>query len=106
MRLFSVNAVTDAGRGRPIHEEGEGVPDFEAIYRAYFADVYRCALALSRDAQTAEEVTQETFVRALTALDGFRGECPIRVWLCQIARNQDLSLCRRWKRPPLMTRQR
>lgn len=73
---------------------GEGVPDFEEIYRAYFADVYRYILALSRDAQTAEKVTQETFVRALTAIDGFRGECQIRVWLCQIARNQYLSLCR------------
>ena len=70
------------------------MPDFEEIYRAYFADVYRYILALSRDAQTAEEVTQETFVRALTAIDGFRGECQIRVWLCQIARNQYLSLCR------------
>lgn len=73
---------------------GEEVPDFEEIYRAYFADVYRYILALSRDAQTAEEVTQETFVRALTAIDGFRGECQIRVGLCQIARNQYLSLCR------------
>ena len=77
---------------------GEGVPDFEEIYRAYFADVYRYILALSRDAQTAEEVTQETFVRALTAIDGFRGECQIRVWLCQIARNQYLSLCRERKK--------
>jgi RNA polymerase sigma factor, sigma-70 family len=73
---------------------GEEVPDFEEIYRAYFVDVYRYILALSRDAQTAEEVTQGTFVRALTAIDGFRGECQIRVWLCQIARNQYLSLCR------------
>lgn len=79
-------------------EGGEGVPDFEAIYRAYFADVYRYALALSGNAQTAEEVTQETFVRALTAIDGFRGECQLRVWLCQIARNQYLSLCRERKK--------
>ncbi len=74
------------------------MPDFEAVYRAYFADVYRYALALSRDAQTAEEVTQETFVRALTAIDGFRGECQMRVWLCQIARNQYLTLCREQKK--------
>ncbi len=79
-------------------EGGEGVPDFEEIYRAYFADVYRYILALSRDAQMAEEVTQETFVRALTAIDGFRGQCQIRVWLCQIARNQYLSLCRERKK--------
>ena len=74
------------------------MPDFEEIYRSYFADVYRYALALSRDAHTAEEVTQETFVRALTAIDSFRGECQVRVWLCQIARNQYLSLCRERKK--------
>lgn len=37
------------------------MPDFEEIYQTYFADVYRYILALSRDAHTAEEVTQETF---------------------------------------------
>lgn len=74
------------------------MPDFEAIYQAYFADVYRYALALSRDEQTAEEVTQETFVRAMTAIHGFRGQCQLRVWLCQIARNQYMSLCRERRR--------
>ena len=79
-------------------EGGEGVPDFEEIYRAYFADVYRYILALSRDAQMAEEVTQETFFRALASIDQFRGDCQLRVWLCQIARNQYLSLCRERKK--------
>ena len=60
--------------------------------------MYRYALALSRDAHTAEEVTQETFFRALESIDSFRGECRLRVWLCQIARNQYLSLCREQKR--------
>ena len=71
--------------------------DFEEIYRTYFADVYRYVLALSRDVHTAEEVTQETFFRALESIDSFRGECRLRVWLCQIARNQYLSLCRERK---------
>lgn len=73
------------------------MPDFEAVYRAYFADVYRYALALSGDRGTAEEVTQETFFRALSAIDSFRGECQLRVWLCQIARNQYQTLCRERK---------
>ena len=73
------------------------MPDFEEIYQTYFADVYRYALALSRDAHTAEEVTQETFFRALASIDQFRGDCQLRVWLCQIARNQYLSLCRERK---------
>ena len=74
------------------------MPDFEEVYRRYFADVYQYVLALSRDEATAEEVTQETFFKALTAIDDFRGDCQLRVWLCQIARNQYLSLCRERKR--------
>ena len=74
------------------------MPDFEAVYREYFADVYQYVLALSRDEQTAEEVTQETFFKALTAIDSFRGDCQLRVWLCQIARNQYLTLCRERKK--------
>ena len=57
------------------------------IYRIYFDDVYRYLLALSHDAQLAEELTSETFCRAMRALPGFRGACDIRVWLCQIAKN-------------------
>ena len=72
--------------------------DFEEVYRRYFADVYRYVLALSRDETTAEEVTQETFFKALTAIDSFRGDCQLRVWLCQIARNQYLTLCRERKK--------
>lgn len=48
------------------------MPDFEEIYQTYFADVYRYILALSRDAHTAEEVTQETFFRALASIDQCR----------------------------------
>ena len=73
---------------------GGAVPDFEEVYRLYFADVYKYIMALSRDGAVAEEVTQETFFKALTAIDTFRGDCQLRVWLCQIARNQYLSLCR------------
>ena len=72
--------------------------DFEEVYRRCFADVYKYVLALSRDEAVAEEVTQETFFKALTAIDTFRGDCQLRVWLCQIARNQYLSLCRERKR--------
>ena len=77
---------------------GEKVADFEEVYRRYFADVYKYVLALSRDEAVAEEVTQETFFKALTAIDGFRGQCQLRVWLCQIARNQYLTLCRERKK--------
>ena len=61
--------------------------EFEEVYRLYFRDVYRYCLALTRDEQIAEEVTQETFFKALKAIDKFDGKCRLYVWLCQIARN-------------------
>lgn len=61
--------------------------DFERIYKAYFSDVYRYAVSLTMDRPAAEDLTEETFFRAMRALPGFRGECEVRVWLCRIAKN-------------------
>lgn len=61
--------------------------EFEKIYRTYFDDVYRYIRRLSGDEDTAEEVTSETFFKAMRSIGGFRGDCDIRVWLCQIAKN-------------------
>ncbi len=61
--------------------------DFEKVYRAYFGDVYRYLLKLSGDEHLAEELTAETFWRALKKLDQYRGESELRVWLCGIAKN-------------------
>ena len=61
--------------------------DFEEIYRRYFGDVYRYLLRLSGSETAAEDVTSETFLRAMRALPRFRGDCDVRVWLCRIARN-------------------
>ena len=59
----------------------------EEIYEKYYKDVYRFALALSKNPHIAEDITQETFVKAIKAVDRFKGECDIKVWLCQIAKN-------------------
>ena len=74
------------------------VTDFEEVYSLYFRDVYRYALSLCRDAVLAEEVTQETFFKALENMDRFDGRSKISVWLCSIARNTYFSLCRKEKR--------
>ena len=42
---------------------------------------------LSNDEHIAEEITSETFFKAMNSIDSFRGDCDIRVWLCQIAKN-------------------
>lgn len=72
--------------------------EFEELYREHFSGVYRYALSLCRNAALAEELTQETFFRAMENLDGFRGQCNLFVWLCQITKNQYLTLCRKRKR--------
>ncbi|WP_028612100.1 RNA polymerase sigma factor [Paenibacillus harenae] len=61
--------------------------DLEKIYDQYFQDVYLFVLSLSRSEQIAEELTQETFFKALKNIDQFKGTCKINVWLCQIAKN-------------------
>ena len=61
--------------------------DFQEIYNLYFMDVYKYVLSLCREPQLAEEITQETFFKAMKNLDGFRGQCRLFVWLCQIAKN-------------------
>ena len=61
--------------------------DFEKVYNEYFNDVYLYIKRLSGDEHIAEDITSETFFKALKSIDSFRGECEIRVWLCQIAKN-------------------
>ena len=61
--------------------------DIEKLYQDYFSVVYKYIFSLSRDSLTAEEITQETFFKAMERIDSFRGESSIRVWLCQIAKN-------------------
>ncbi len=61
--------------------------EFEQIYNLYFNDVYRYIRRLSSDEHIAEEITSETFFKAMQKIDDFRGDCDLRVWLCQIAKN-------------------
>ena len=73
------------------------VPEFQEVYELYFKDVYKYVLALCRDEHMAEEVTQETFFKALKSIDSFRGQCKLYVWLCQIAKNTYFSLAAKEK---------
>ncbi|MFI8684653.1 RNA polymerase sigma factor [Rossellomorea sp. NPDC077527] len=61
--------------------------EFERIYEQYFRELYAFVLSLSRDEKLAEEITQETFFKALKSMERFQGQCKMSVWLCQIAKN-------------------
>ena len=69
--------------------------DFEKAYKQYFGDVYLYILRLSGNEHIAEEITSDTFFRAMKSIDSFRGDCDVRVWLCQIAKNAYYSYIRK-----------
>ncbi len=72
--------------------------DFEALYQAYFHEVYLYCKGLTKNESVAEDITSETFFKAMHALDSFRGTCETRVWLCQIAKNCYYSYLRKYGR--------
>jgi RNA polymerase sigma-70 factor (ECF subfamily) len=57
--------------------------------------LYRVARSVLNDEDEAEDVVQETYVRAFTHLDGFRGEAQLSTWLTRIALNEALGRLRR-----------
>lgn len=82
-------------------ESGDGqppAPDPDDALRELFADhgasVYRMARSVVRDPGLAEDVTQETFIRAWQRHESYRGEAPILHWLLRIAHNLAVSTLR------------
>ena len=73
---------------------------YAEIVRRYQRAVYRVAYGLTRNASDADDLAQETFVRAYQALGRFRVGEPLYPWLARIATNQAFSLHRRRRRRP------
>jgi RNA polymerase sigma-70 factor, ECF subfamily len=68
---------------------------FEELVRSYQAEVFRFALHLTRDHPLAEDVTQETFLRAFRFIGGYRGAQRFGSWLFAIARNCSMDALRK-----------
>lgn len=66
-----------------------------AIIQANNRRLFRMARSILKDDAEAEDVVQETYVRAFTHLDGFRGEASLGTWLTRIAMNEALGRLRR-----------
>jgi RNA polymerase sigma factor (sigma-70 family) len=87
--MEGVNAVETVAAGRmPV----ERAPSFATVAERHLDDVYRYLLVFTRDAALAEDLTSETFERALRAWRRFdpRRASP-RTWLCALARNVALD---------------
>ena len=61
--------------------------DMDQIYKKYFDTVNKYLFCLTHNSDISEELTQETFYRAVQKIHTFKGNCKISVWLCQIAKN-------------------
>lgn len=82
----------------------EGDPDaFREIYLAHHASIYRYAISETGDPDEAQDITQDTFVRAWTSLNGFRGDSSLLHWLFRITRNLVIDRARARKRRPTLS---
>lgn len=69
--------------------------NFEALYTACFPKLYRFALSLSRSEAEAEEIVQETFLRAIQHADKLPDDANLYAWLFRVARNVHISRLRK-----------
>ena len=72
--------------------------DIEQIYKEYFETVNKYLFCLTHNNDISEELTQETFYRAVKKINTYKGNCKMQVWLCQIAKNLWYDQCRKNKK--------
>ena len=87
--MDDVNAVETLQVGRT---RAQAAPPFASVAERHLDDVYRYLLVFTRDASLAEDLTSETFERALRAWRRFDPRrASARTWLCALARNVALD---------------
>jgi RNA polymerase sigma-70 factor (ECF subfamily) len=70
--------------------------EFARLVEAYSGLIYRLAIKMLNNPQDAEDVLQETFIKAYRNLSGFYGRSSLSTWLYRIATNEALMMIRRW----------
>lgn len=61
--------------------------DYEKLYNSYYMQVYSYAVSLTKNRELAEEITQNTFYKAVSTKSQFNGKSDELTWLCSIAKN-------------------
>lgn len=61
--------------------------DFGEIYKEHADMLYKFLLRMCRDEHLAEDLLQDTFLKAIVKIDTFDNRCKLTTWLCQIAKN-------------------
>lgn len=69
--------------------------DFEQIYETYYMQVYSFVMTIMKNTHLAEEITQNTFLKAIKANEKFKGTSSEWTWLCAIAKNEAYDMLRK-----------
>ena len=85
--IFSLEALRNGDRA-----------EFAAMVEAYYAMIYRLSIKMVGNPQDAEDILQETFIKAYRHLKDFDGRSSLSTWLYRVATNEALMFLRR-KRP-------
>jgi RNA polymerase sigma-70 factor, ECF subfamily len=75
---------------------------FEDVIAEYGDTVLQLAYFYLHDKSLAEDVFQEVFIRVFKHLDGFRGDCSMKTWICRITTNVCRDRVRSWSHRNLM----
>lgn len=94
------NAVSDA---ELVSRSQQGdTAAFEELVSRYRGKVYGLVYGMARNDQDAQDLCQETFIRAWQSLARFRGQSSFYTWLYRIATNLTIDMVRRKKRAPFV----
>ena len=89
--------------GRLISQIRQGnILALKALYEKYKVQVYRTALAITRDRDAAEDILQDCFLRVYTYIDRLDGSLPLSPWLHRVTVNLSYNWVnkrRRWLQP-------
>jgi RNA polymerase sigma-70 factor (ECF subfamily) len=66
-------------------------PLINSLVIKYWKDIWNFAFVLTIKRDVADDIAQDTFVKAFLSLDGFRGESTVKTWLLRICRNQVIN---------------
>jgi len=72
--------------------------DIEDVYHKYSKDVFVFCLSLCNNHAIADDITSETFLKAIKSCESFRGQCSVKAWLLTIARNAYFDYLRKHKK--------
>jgi RNA polymerase sigma-70 factor (ECF subfamily) len=89
--------------GRLISQIRQGnILALKVLYEKYSSQVYRTALAITRDREAAEDILQDCFIKVYVHIDKLDGSLPLSPWLYRVAVNQSYNWASkrsRWLRP-------